>query len=85
MILLIDGCSEPELCKPVSCIKIYPKLPTYKTPPIKHFTKPMHLKDDQYVVSGSELKDCFRTNKKLRQICSNYAVINKKVNKEYQK
>jgi hypothetical protein len=82
--LFINGCDcDPQPCAPVACKKIYPKLPTYKTPPTKKFTKPVHVKDDQYRVSGSELKECFKTNKRLRQICSNYAVVNKRVNKEY--
>ena len=83
--LLISGCSQkvPD-CKPVACEMIFPKLPTYKTPSNKTFTKPILLENGLYAVNGAELKDVFKVNAKLRRICSNYATINIRVNKEYQ-
>lgn len=82
-ILLINGCQEAPT-PPPPCELIFPELPTYKTPPSKHFTKPILLANGLYAVNGQELEDVFRTNAKLRRICSNYATINVRVNKEYQ-
>ena len=84
-ILLISGCGEPKPCKPVPCIQNYPTLPTYRVPRKKHMTEPESIGNGMYAVVGTELKDCLITNAKLRRICSNYAVINKRINKEYQK
>jgi len=81
IILLISGCTQD--CKPVPCKKIYPKLPLYKVPAKKSFTKPIFLKDNLYAVKGDELKDVFKTNHKLRNICYRYYLVNTKVNKEY--
>ncbi len=82
--LFISGCGEPEV-SPQPCVKIYPKLPTYKVPPLQHMKEPKAIGGGLYVVDGSELRDCLLVNRKLRKICSNYAVINKKVNEEYNK
>ena len=85
VILLINGCGGPEPCKPVPCIQNYPKLPTYRVPSRKHMTEPAALGGGMYAVVGTELRDCLITNARLRKICSNYAAINRKVNREYQK
>lgn len=84
--LFINGCSQkiPD-CTPVACEMIFPALPTYKTPPQKTFTKPILLANGLYAVNGDELRDVFKTNAKFRRICSNYATINIRVNKTYQK
>ena len=81
--LFISGCKNPEPCKPVPCIQDYPILPTYKVPPTKHMTRPKSLGNGMYSILGTELEDCLITNAKLRRICSNYAVINKRINKTY--
>ncbi len=84
-IFFTNGCSEPEPCKPVACVKVFPKLPTYKLPAPKGMTPPVYLGDGKYSILGKELEDCLKVNARLRKICRNYASINSRVNKEYQK
>ena len=82
---LINGCGEPIPCKPVPCVQNYPKLPTYRIPKKKHMTNPQSLGGGLYAVVGTELRDCLKVNAKLRRVCNNYAAINVRINKTYQK
>ena len=82
---LISGCGEPAPCKPVPCIQNYPKLPTYRIPKKKHMTNPQSLGGGLYAVVGTELRNCLKVNAKLRRACSNYAAVNVRINKTYQK
>lgn len=83
--LIINGCTQkaPD-CAPVACEMLFPKLPTYKIPNKRAFTKPVALANGLYAVDGTQLKDVFVVNAKLRRACTNYAVVNKRVNAEYQ-
>ncbi len=84
IIFLLNGCSQKiEECEPVPCIKVYPKLPTYRLPVSKGF-KTTKYSDYARVIQTDILLELVRNNKKLRNICTKYAIINKKVNKEYQ-
>ena len=83
-ILFINGCEEPKPCKPVPCVQNYPKLPIYSQPVKKKMTEPASLGGGMYAIVGTELRDCLKTNARLRKICSNYATINKRINKTYQ-
>ena len=84
-ILFISGCDEPTPCSPQPCVQNYPKLPTYKLPVPKGMTSPVSLGNGMYAIVGEELKDCLVVNKKLRKACINYAAVNSRVNKEYQR
>ena len=86
VMLIINGCSLTDLkpCEPQPCVKIFPKLPTYKLPKIKKLTEPVHIGGGMYAIVGTELEECLRVNIILRRKCTDYAVINKRVNKEYQ-
>jgi len=52
---------------------------------LRKMATPKPLGNGMYAISGIELKRCLQTNTRLRKICSNYAVVNSRVNKEYQK
>ena len=86
-ILVLSGCSQKKLepCEPQPCIKIYPKLPTYKIPRSNPIPPIQQLKNSTCIIQTSSLLELASNNKKLRRICSNYAVINKRINKEYSK
>jgi len=83
--LFINGCGEIRLCDPQPCVSLYPTLPTYRVPVTKPLTPPKALGNGMYAVKGKDLKGCLEANARLRKICNNYAVINKRVNKEYQR
>jgi len=83
--LVLSGCSQKIVeCEPVPCIQLYPKLPTYKTPTSNKF-KTLKYNEYSRIISDKDLTEVLTNNKKLRKICSNYAVVNKRVNKEYTK
>ncbi len=84
LILLINGCSQkiPD-CNPQPCVKNYPELPVYKTPFKKSMTEPTNIGGGMYAVVGTELRDCLKTNKKLRYICNKYRLGHIKINKVY--
>jgi len=84
LVLTLNGCGEPELCKPVPCINLYPKLPTYKLPESRKFTT-LQYDINNRIIENNILLELVANNKKLRRTCSNYAVINKKINKQYNK
>jgi len=83
-IYLLNGCSQkiPD-CNPVPCIQNYPKLPTYKTPLSNNFAVVKHTEYNS-IIENTDLLELVSNNKKLRRVCSNYAVINKRVNKEFE-
>lgn len=86
VIFLLNGCSQKIAdCNPVPCQSIYPKLPTYKTPQSNNISEPEQLGDGTCIIAVDDLIELVGNNKKLRRICSNYAIINKRVNKEYSK
>lgn len=82
-IFILSGCGQPE---PVPCIPKkceFPKLPTYLVPASRSISvKPIDA--NRSVITNDDLLELVKNNEKLRRICSNYAVINKRVNKEYQ-
>ncbi len=83
-LVLNAGCSQKiEECEPVPCVNVYPKLPTYKLPQSKKF-KTSSYSDHARIIKTDILLELVRNNIKLRGICTKYAVINKRVNKEYQ-
>ncbi len=83
-IYLLNGCTEPKPCKSVACINLYPKLPTYKVPYSTKF-KTKQYDQNNRIIGNEILLELVRNNKSLRRICSNYAVINKRINKKYNK
>ncbi len=82
ILALNTGCTQvtPD-CPEKKCL--YPKLPTYKTPISNNFAVVKHT-DHSSIIDNGDLLELVSNNKKLRKVCSNYAVINKRVNKEYQ-
>lgn len=81
----ISGCNGTKPCPPCPKTKCYyPKLPTFKTPKSKSFSVKKYS-ETQSIIDNKILIELVKNNAKLRKICSNYAVINKRVNKEYQK
>jgi len=85
IIFILNGCSQKAKdCTPVPCINVYPKLPTYKVPSSRPF-KVVRIDDNRSIAMTKDLLDVVKNNTRLRQICANYAVINKRVNREYQK
>ena len=79
-IFILNSCGDPKPCPEKKCL--YPRLPTYKVPesrPIK--VRPLDANNS--VIKNKDLLELVRNNTKLRKICSNYAIINKRVNKEY--
>ena len=83
LIFILSGCGQPE---PVQCVPKkceFPKLPTYRVPASRPISvKPVDA--NRSVIANADLIELVRNNEKLRRICSMYAVINKRVNKEYQ-
>ncbi|MCD6435979.1 MAG: hypothetical protein J7L15_06280 [Clostridiales bacterium] len=84
IILALNGCGEPEPCKPVVCINMYPKLPTYKLPSSTKFSTEQYDQNNR-IIQNQLLLELVSNNKRLRRICSNYAVVNKKMNEQYNK
>ena len=85
IIFILNGCSQK--CEPVPCTKqkcLYPTLPTYKLPVSNKIPTPKQLGDGTCVVGVSDLLELVDNNNRLRRICTNYAVVNKRVNKEYE-
>lgn len=84
MILGISGCcdNEPKPCEPQPCKNILPHLTTWKVPDKKRFIEqPIPVGDGVHsIVRTDDLKGCLATNRRLRKICSNYAVVFKKIN-----
>lgn len=84
IILVLNGCQgRPIPCEPVPCTKqkcTYEKLPTYKVPPITKITKPKVVGNGMCLMKISDVLLYDTNNKKLRDICWKYAVINKKLN-----
>jgi len=82
---ILNGCSQkiPD-CEPVPCINVYPKLPTYKMPPSRPFNVET-LDMNRSIIITSDLLEVVDHNNRLRQACRNYAAVNIRVNKEYQK
>ena len=82
-IFILSGCGQhaPVPCVPKKCE--FPKLPTYRVPASRSISvKPIDV--NRSVIANSDLIELVKNNEKLRRICSRYAVINKRVNKEYQ-
>ena len=83
-ILALNGCSQTlKQCPEPVCI--YPKLPTYKLPDSRPFYVVKRLDDNISIFKNEDIVELVKNNAKLRSICTNYAVINKRVNSEYQK
>lgn len=86
--LSLGGCSQKmKDCQPVPCTKtvcIFPKMPSYKTPQSKPFTKPIDRGDGTCIVVISELIELHSNKEKLSEICWKYNSINKRVNSKYQ-
>jgi len=82
-IFILSGCGQPA---PVPCVPQkceFPKLPTYRVPESRSISvKPVDA--NLSVIANDDLMELVRNNEKMRRICSNYAVINKRVNREYQ-
>ena len=86
-ILSLTGCGQinPEPVKPCPTTKcFYPTLPTFKIPQSKPF-KVVKYDDTKSIINNTILLELVKNNTKLRKTCSKYAIINKRVNKEYQK
>ena len=82
-IFILSGCGQPS---PVPCVPKkceFPKLPTYRVPESRSISvNPIDA--NRSVIANTDLLELVRNNEKMRRICSRYAVINKRVNKEYQ-
>lgn len=83
-IFILNGCTQQVApCEPQPCVKIYPTLPTYRTPTSRTInTKPFNPHFS--IINNDDLLELVSNNGKLRRICGKYAVVNKRVNKEYQ-
>ena len=81
-LFILSGCGEePTPCKPQKCE--FPKLPTYKVPSSRKLTvKPVDA--NHSIILNEDLIELVKNNTKLRRTCNNYAVVAKRVNKEYQ-
>ena len=83
-IFALSGCSQPAPKCPEP-VYIYPTLPTYKLPASRAFAPVKQIDNNVSIFKNADIIELVRNNVKLRTICTNYAVINKRVNKEYQK
>lgn len=83
-IFILNSCGQtaPEICPEKVCL--YPTLPTYKIPQSQKFKVQTHS-ENASIISNDTLLELVNNNTKLRKTCSNYAVVNKRVNKEYSK
>ena len=80
----INGCGNRKPLPPCPKTKCYfPKLPTFKTPKSREFSVKKYSAEES-LINNKILIELVRNNTKLRKICSNYAVINQRLNKEYQ-
>lgn len=80
----LNGCGQPtpDCPKPVC---LYPTLPTYKLPNSRSFAPIKQIDNNISIFKNSDIIELVENNQKLRKICTNYAVINQRVNKEYNK
>ena len=81
-IFILNGCKDPKPCPKQVCL--YPVLPTYKVPQSSNFQVKKYNNENS-IIDNKTLFQMVNNNTKLRKICTNYAVINKRVNKEYNK
>lgn len=82
-IFILNGCGDKEpkpRCPEPVCE--FPTLPTYKVPPSRKISvKPIDA--NRSLIKNDDLIELVRNNTRMRRICSNYAVINKRVNEKY--
>ncbi|UFH59851.1 hypothetical protein [Sulfurovum mangrovi] len=83
-IFILSGCGQPVPKCPEPVCK-YPTLPTYKLPSSRTFAPVKQIDNNVSIFKNADIIELVENNVRLRRICTNYAVINKRVNKEYQK
>lgn len=80
------GQKDPEIKDPCpDNLCLFPKMPTFKEPEARGFTKDSVREEDGGRISliKTEFDRVLLNNKKLRKICRDYAYVNVETNKEY--
>ena len=83
-IFILSGCGEQPIPQPQKPECHFPKLPIYATPISRKF-KVVPLDENKSVIENETLIELVRNNSTLRSKCRKYALINRKVNREYNK
>lgn len=82
---ILSGCHTPAPAVPYTLQKCtFPRLPTYATPPSRKI-KVIAIDANRSIIANADLIELVFNNTKMRNICSDYAVIIQKTNREYQK